>query len=359
MSAPGTPRGPAPAGPPLSSRHKRLLAVLVREYIEHGEPVSSLWLAAHSGLGVSSATLRNMLANLETDGFLHQPHTSAGRVPTDLAYRTYVDMLLEGKRRAKSAPELEARLRRAGSVEGVLGDVSHELSRVSHHLGFALAPDHDTSNLRHLEFVSLGGNKVLVVVVSTGGQVTHKVVEPEQPLGAAELVQAANYVNQEFSGLPIVEIRARILERMQEDRVLYDALLSRALSLASTSLGDMGGPGHLYVYGASTLLEDGPEDVQVSLDTMRTLLQMLEEKHRLVRLLTHYLDGTGLTVVIGSEHTAPDLQRFSLVASTYSDGKSTGTVGVIGPTRMRYSKTIAAVDSLSQAVTNVLFDETD
>lgn len=356
MSVPGHARNPGQPLPALSGRHKRLLAVLVREYVEHGEPVSSLWLAAHSGLGLSSATVRNMLASLETDGFVHQPHTSAGRVPTDLGYRMFVDMLLESRRRARLTPEVEARLRRAGTVDEVLDDVTHELSRASTHLGFALTPASGGASLRHIEFVSLGGTKVLVVVVSASGQVTHKLVETEEALSGIELGEAANYLNREFSGLPLTDIRTRIMERMREDRTLYDVLRTRALRLAESSLGTMADGATLYVHGASTLLEDGPDDVRPSIEAMRTLLQMIEDKHRLVKLLTHYIEGTGLTIVIGTEHTAPDLHRFSLVASTYSDGTATGTVGVIGPTRMRYSKTIAVVDSLSQAVTKVLLD---
>jgi heat-inducible transcriptional repressor len=349
-------RGQTSADPRQDGRYRQVLAVLVRRYIESGEPVSSLWLAQHGGLGVSSATLRNMLGRLEADGFLHQPHTSAGRVPSDVAYRTYVDMLLEARRRASASPEVEARLRRAGTMDGMLDDVSHELSRLSTHLGFALTPANSATNLRHIDFVGLGTGKVLVVLVSTAGQVTQKVVDTDEPFSSVELVRGANYINEQFHGLPMSEIRRQLAERIEEHRTLYDALLARTLRLASSAL-EMDDPGTLFVSGTSQLLEATGEDVPLALGTMRALLKMIEEKHRLLTLLVQYLDYGELTVVIGSEHASPDLQSFSLVASTYSDGRSTGAVGVIGPTRMRYSKTITAVETLSRAVTRVLNEQ--
>ena len=353
---PGSSKAPLPS---LPDRYRRLLASVVREYIDHGEPVSSLWLATHSALGVSSATLRNMLAFLEQEGYLQQPHTSAGRIPTDLAYRTYVDMLLEARRRPKTASQVEARLRRAVSVEEVLSDVSHELSRASSHVGFAIAPPSAGGALRRIDFVSLGRDKVLVVLVATNGHVSHKVVETEVQMTPEELVEASNYLNVEFHDLPLHEIRSRVIERLNEDRIFYDALLARTLSLAKSTLGSLDEPAPLFVHGASSLIDnDSQHDPQIPLGTLRTVLEMIEEKHLLVQLLNQYIDGAGLTVVIGAEHSTPDLHRFSLIASTYGHGDATGTVGVIGPTRMRYSKAIAAVDSLSMAVARVLHDQT-
>src|SRR5918995_4144818 len=159
----------------LPERDRRILAALVQAYIDQGEPVSSLWLASR-GFGVSSATLRNVMARLEEQGFVRQPHTSAGRVPTDLGYRAYVDQLMSERRGTRSAPHLEARLRRASTVEDLLSHVSQEVSRASHQLGFAIAPPTDTTTLDRLDFVALDGGKILVVIVA-GGHVTHKVIE--------------------------------------------------------------------------------------------------------------------------------------------------------------------------------------
>jgi heat-inducible transcriptional repressor len=340
--------------PALPERDRRILGVVVSAYIEQGEPVSSLWLAK-GRLGVSSATLRNVLARLEEQGYVRQPHTSAGRVPTDLGYRNYVDGVLAERRTARPAANVEARLRRAGTVEDLLAHASQELSRASHQVGFAIAPSSDTTTLEHLNFVPLDAGKILVVVVATGGHVSHKVIEPSEQYGLSELQQAASYLNAEFRGRTLLEVRQVVIERLREERTLYDVLMARALRLASATLAFVDADPVVSVQGTSMLLEDlGGEDPDVTLDTLRDLLQMIEEKARLVQLLDDYLGSDGLTVVIGSEHSSGALQRFSMVFSTYSDGRGTGAVGVIGPTRMHYSRAINAVDSLSRAVSNVV-----
>src|SRR5689334_11606160 len=200
--------------PELPERDKRILGVLVHAYIDQGEPVSSLWLA-NRGFGVSSATLRNIMARLEALGYVRQPHTSAGRVPTDLGYRLYVDQLLAERKSMRPAPQIEARLRRAVTVEDLLTHVSQEVSRASHQVGFAIAPDMTT--FERLDFVPLDAGKLLVVVVAAGGHVTHKVIEPTDDYDAGELQEAANYLNHEFKGKSLVEVRQAVLERLQEE----------------------------------------------------------------------------------------------------------------------------------------------
>jgi heat-inducible transcriptional repressor len=339
--------------PELPERDRRILATLVQAYIEHGEPISSLWLAGR-GFGVSSATLRNVMARLEEQGYVRQPHTSAGRVPTDKGYRSYVDQLLAERRAARLAPDVEQRLRRAGTVEDVLSHASQEISRASHQVGFAIAPATEVI-FEHLDFVPLEAGKILVVLVSAGGQISHKVIEPSEPYQREELQQAANYINGEFKGRTLSDMRQSVMDLLREERTLYDQLMARALRLASTTFEGLDPQPSIYIQGTSLLLDvAGSDDPETTVATMRTLLRMMEEKTRLVQLIDACMDGTGLTVVIGSEHPDPDLQRFSFVTSTYTDGRRTGTIGVIGPTRMRYSRTINVVDSLSRAINKVL-----
>lgn len=346
-------------GSDLPERTRRLLGALIREYVDHGTPVSSRQLVEKGEFGLSAATVRNILASLEEAGLVLQPHTSAGRIPTDLGYRYYVDFLLEHRRAAQSTPAVEARLRQAGSVNGVLSNVSHELSRVSHHLGFVLAPTNETAGFEHIEFVQLEGSRILVLVTAHGHQACHKVVDIGERLQRRELEQGANYINREFSGLTLGEVRALVIERLRQEQVLYDELLSRSLRLTSSTLEDMVPRESVFVDGAMLLFDDVSDDTSpVSLATMRALLSMMQEKQRLVRLLSEYLGSDELTVVIGTEHAETDLHAFSLVASAYFDGQQTGTVGVIGPRRMRYSRAIAAVDSVSQAVSRVLVKQT-
>jgi heat-inducible transcriptional repressor len=277
-------------------------------------------------------------------------------VPTDRGYRFYVDLLLESKRRHRAASVVEARLRResiAPLADVVLSQASHVVSQASRSVGFALSSAHESAVFDRVEFVPLGAARVLVIIVAKGGHVVQKVIDTGEALSADALHQAANYLNSEFSGLPLARARDAVLERMDEERLLYDELMGRALRLASSSFADLPDDHVLYVDGAASILG---EDHGLALATIHALLEMIEEKQRLVRLLNEYIDGAGLTVVIGAEHLEPSLRPFSLVACTFKDGTSSGTVGVIGPTRMRYSRAIAVVDGAAQAITRVLRD---
>lgn len=339
----------------FGDRQRRILARLVSEYIEQGEPVSSAWLAEHSTLGLSSATVRSILASLEDQGYIMQPHTSAGRVPTDVGYRAYVDQLLGARQRTRKMPDVEA-LRQPGTVGDLLEQASQELSRASHQIGFAIGASSPSLRLQHVDFVDLDGGRVLVIVVAAGGQITHKVVEPDERCDAHFLTHAANYVNSEFGGLTIHEARAAIVERLKQERSLYDELAARALRLARSGLADMA-PQVIHLQGTAFVVDGLTEDAadhERTLGMLRALVRMVEEKHRLIEILTKYIDAAGLTVVIGSENALPDLHPFSVVASTFRDGERSGTVGVIGPTRMRYQRAITAVDRVSQTMTRVL-----
>src|SRR5258705_7243580 len=340
----------------LSDRSRRLLATLVREYIATGWPVPSQPLVRESGIAVSSATVRNVLARLEDEGYVYQPHTSAGRVPTDRGYRVFVDLLLESRKPARSTAVVENELRqhaeRSPLIDDLLASVSHMVSRASRHVGFAIART-DAAVLQRIEFVPLGGSRVLVVVVSRGNQVTQKVVDAGEEIRSDDLVQAANYLTSEFAGLPLFDVREAVLARLAEERTLYGELMGRALRLARSTLEELPRQNAFHVEGAASLL-DAPAPDRVPLPTLRAPLQMMEEKERMLRLLNQYIDGPGITVVIGGEHLSPDLRPFSLIASTTSDGSTIRTVGVIGPTRMPYSRAISVVDGVTQAVARVL-----
>ncbi len=342
----------------LSPRAAQVLAALVAEYIDTGEPVGSARLMHAAVLGVSSATIRNTLAELEDLGYLQQPHTSAGRIPTDRGYRFYVDQLLAAPRSVRSGA-VEAQLRRdAGTpalAEDVLAVVSQVLSRASRLIAFALPMTSD-GILKEIEFVPLSSTKVLVVVVADGGQVSRKAIDVGEAIDPQDLRQASNYLNTEFAGMPLEHIRLAVMERLRHERTLCDALRARALKLAQTGLEELPKKSPLFVDGASSLFDEASEDSGISIATLSALLRMVEEKARLVKLLNEYMDGPGLTIVIGQEHRTTELRAFSMIASTYADGTRRGTVGVIGPMRMHYSRTIAVVDGVALAVSRVLRD---
>src|SRR3954453_20242912 len=279
--------------PELPERDRRILGALVQAYIDHGEPISSLWLASR-GFGVSSATLRNIMARLEEMGYVRQPHTSAGRVPTDLGYRAYVDQLLAERRTARSAPDLEERLRRAGTVEDVLSHASQEVSRAAHQVGFAMVPATEAT-FEHLDFVPLDDGRVLVVLVSSGGHISHKVIAPQERFSATDLHQAANFLNSEFKGRSLAEIRQAIVDRLGEDRTLYDQLSALALRLASSTFEGLEREPSVYIQGTALLLEMAVgHDPETTMATMRTLVRMMEEKSRLVKLIDACMDGNAL-----------------------------------------------------------------
>jgi heat-inducible transcriptional repressor len=347
----------------VPDRAAYILGRLVREFIDSGEPVGSEVLVHRCGLDVSSATVRTTLAQLETMGSLRQPHTSAGRVPTDRGYRFYVNGLLKEPPQPRTEAAVETELRRtAGSppvVDDVITTVPSLLSRASRHAAFALTSVNELVQLRQIEFMSLSGTKILVVVGTMGGQVTQKVIDIGEALDPHELHQAANYLNTEFGGLTVMQMRAAVVERLRQERTLYDALFARALRLAQSALDAPFGEPMLLVEGASTLLDDPAGLDSASLSTLRALFRMVEEKQRLVRILNEYLDGLSLAVVIGAEHSSADLRPFSVVAATYNDGQTSGAIGVIGPTRMRYSRAIPLVQSAARAISRLLQEATD
>ena len=280
----------------LNERQRRILARLVAEYIEQGEPVSSAWLAEHSALGLSSATVRNILARLEEQGLVHQPHTSAGRVPTDSGYRLYVDCAARVAEARRPLPEVEARLRRAGTVGDLLENASQELSRASHHVGFALAPASPRRRLRHIDFVPLEGHRVLVIVVATGGQITHKV---DRDRGALRRRDAERGGQLHQRG-----VRGPDAARGPHGDRRADAAGAHALRRAGRARCGWRRTGSIRARRKrrctcrarrfwSMSCSAARSSATLTLETLRALFRMIEEKHRLVELLTEYIDATG------------------------------------------------------------------
>src|SRR5215510_15454951 len=242
-----------------TDRSKRVLAALIREYIASGEPVASALLVTAAGLGVSSATVRSILARLEEDGYVLQPHTSAGRIPTDRGYRFYVDLLLESRRTYRAATAVEARLRRESPdrlIHSLLPQVSHVLSQASKSIGFAVRPAHEAAVFDRVEFIPLSDTRVLVVIVARGGHVIQKVIEIEEALTADDLRQAANYLNAEYAGLPLSRAREAVLKQLSDDWQLYDVLQARAMRLANSTFSDLAVDQEIYVDGTAALLDD-------------------------------------------------------------------------------------------------------
>jgi len=342
----------------LDERAREVLRLLVQHHIQTGEPVGSETLAARMNRALSPATIRNILADLERQGLLDHPHTSAGRMPTDEGYRVYVDALMQPESLPRNeAAAIDSALRPAGGSPGrMLESASQLLSRLSRNVAFVVAPDLSLASFGHVDFVRLRERRVLAVLVSRTGLVTNKIVELDEDLSADELQACANYLNANFSGLSLDAIRMRLLEMMRQEKADYDLLLKHVISVAGSTFaadGEAGaGEREVFVDGASHML-DGAETAD--LERLRTLFRTFEEKSRLVKILNACMIGEGVRILIGRENPDPGLRDVSLVTAAYPLEGSLGLgVGVLGSTRMEYARVIALVDHVARAVSQAL-----
>jgi heat-inducible transcriptional repressor len=338
----------------LDDRRREILRTLIQLHIQTGEPVGSENLARALGRTLSPATVRHIMADLEALGYLDHPHTSAGRVPTDEGYRFFVDSLMERPPLppGDAAAIAEAFSTRDASTERVMENASHVLSSLSRAVGFVLAPDIARTRLRHIDLVPLAAPRVLVVMVSTTGLLTQKVIEIEEELDREELQACANYLNAHFSGLTLPAIRERLLVLMQEEKALYDLLLKRVVDLGQRAFALSEAEASVYVDGTSNMLSR-PEFED--LERMRTLLRTFEEKGRLVAILNACIGPEGLRVLIGAENPDPELWDLSLVtARCRVEGDEGWGLGVLGSTRMEYGRVVALVEEVSRTLGRTL-----
>jgi heat-inducible transcriptional repressor len=339
----------------LDERDRKILGALVEEFVETAEPVGSRALTKKYRLDVSPATVRNVMADLEETGFLAQPHTSAGRKPTDKGYRYYVDHLMD----SRPLPAVEKRqLRRkmTGSestdIENLLESTSRVLSWAARQVGIVVAPRFESSVFRHVDFVLLNAGRVLVVLVSQSGVVYHRPVEAPEIDSQAELDRMAGYLNSLLEAVPLRDVKQRILTEMESEKALYDRLVSRALTLGNRALEQAHSEGELFV-GDTVALLDHPEFSTVS--QMRSIFEAFEKKGLILKILDRATETGGILAVIGQENPVPDLQDCSIVSATYSrGGRSLGTVGIIGPTRMRYERMMGLVEYTARLLGEIL-----
>jgi heat-inducible transcriptional repressor len=350
------------------ARGQAVLAAVIKEHLVTGEAVGSLVLANKfsSGHGWSSATIRNVMGELEDAGLLEQPHTSAGRVPTDKGYRYYVDNMLAETRLSRSdlrAIDAVFAPNSAGSAspERLMERASHALSELSHNVGIVLSPSLAENRLSHIEFLKLSDNRVLVVLVTASSIVHNKIIRIADNLTQDELEKTARYLNTEFSGKSLLEIRAEILELMKEEKALYDRLLRNAVLLCDQSLEGDASVGDVYVDGASNMLTK-PDFVDV--ERMRDLFKTFEEKSRLVKILNECLAREqsfhgDVNVVIGREHPTSSMRNCALITAPYRFGfnESVGTLGVVGPMRIEYSRIMAMVNYMARLIERRLSEE--
>jgi len=339
----------------ISARNREVLKAVISDYIFTAEPVSSGAIAGKYLKDLSSATVRNVMAELEEMGFLFQPHTSAGRVPTDKAFRVYVDQLMELKSlRRQEREEIKRACSSPGhEVSDLIKDVSRILSTISHHTGLAIVPRITETVLKHIEFVKLRGNQARVVLISQAGIVQNRLIELEEGLKQADLDRMSSYLNQLFSGLTIKEIKIRLIKEMRNERNLYDRLLKKALRLGEEVLGRADSEAkEVFIEGGSRFFEY-PEFLDV--ERMKEIFRAFEEKSRIVQLLDMSLKAEGIHIFIGCETGSSEFDGCSLIAASYGiEGNISGSLGVIGPIRMDYSRIIPLVGYTAKLVEKML-----
>lgn len=340
----------------LDSRSRNILRQAVRTFIAFGEPVGSRTLAKLNPEGLSSATIRNIMSDLEETGYVFQPHTSAGRVPTDKGYRLYVSTLAQNIGLTRSEQErIGTSLKEADRDVGALAkQTSRLLSDITDTVSFVIGPDLQQGVLRHIEFLKLAPRRVLVVLAFQTGQVGNRVIETAEEYSTEELQKCARYLKDEFSSLTLLETREALLSRMKEMRAIYNRLVENALTLGKAAFAENLAPRDVYLEGVSRMLTK-PE-FKSNMERAGQLLFLLEQKNQLVDILNACLEGEGLQIVIGSEARVPDFEGISLITARYCfQGRELGSLGIMGPTRMEYAKFIPVVDymanSLSEAIT--------
>ncbi len=341
---------------PLNHRSRRILAAVVQEYLATGDAVGSRTVTRRHGIDLSPATVRNVMSDLEEAGLLKQPHTSAGRVPTDLGLRFFVDSLLKVRTLSpKDREEMSQRYQlHTDDLDTVLRDTSKVLAELSTHMAVVITPRPEADHLEHLEFVRLRDKQLLVVIVGQSGQVQNKIIATEESLPPEELERMNHYINATLGGLTLDGVAGRLREELASERVQYQAMEKRALELSAQALaGEREKQQQVIVEGQVRLL-DGMEHLDpAELAKMKALFRAIEEKRLLAELLDETSKAPGIRVFIGAETQIDELRDFTVIATSYGDATPLGTLGVIGPTRMNYSKIINLVDFTAQLVSGV------
>ncbi len=342
-----------PPAPQIGVREREILTAIVQTYIVTGEPVGSRTLSRQSSESLSAATIRNVMADLAEAGYLEQPHTSAGRVPTAAAFRYYVDQIT-GQARISAADEnmICTSLGGISDVQEFMERTSHVLSLISSGVGVAMATAGPRNALEHVYFSRLGENKIVAVVVCRSGLVHDRVFRAERDLSQDDLDLAARYLNENFRGWTMEALRHEVARQIEQQRSEYDRLMRSVEQLYKQGALATESEPTVYVEGAANLLVT-EEDKQ----HLRQLLQALEEKERVVELLTAYLSVTSeaVRVVIGLEQALPDMRNFVLIgAPAHMGGEVVGSLAVIGPTRIDYQHTITAVSYIARLFDRLL-----
>jgi heat-inducible transcriptional repressor len=345
----------------LGERPREVFRHLVDAFLASGEPVGSRTLSQRLPQTLSPASIRNVMADLESLGLLYAPHTSAGRVPTEKGLRLFVDGLLEiGELAPDERSAIEARIAATGrGVEDVLTQATMMLSGLSRCAGLVIAPKQDSA-LKHVEFVAVGPGKTLVIILGEDGQIENRLIDTPLGLPASALVEASNYLNARLRGRTLESARAEITEELESERAELDSLTAKIVAEGLATLAAPFGVSQsaeekvLIVRGAAHLLDS--VDAQTDFERVRTLFDDIERKNDLIRLLELAQQGDGVRIFIGSENRLFSLSGSSIIAAPYANaqGRVVGVIAVLGPTRLNYARIIPMVDHTAKVIGRLL-----
>jgi heat-inducible transcriptional repressor len=332
----------------LDNRAQTLLKALVERYIADGQPVGSRALAKISGLDLSPATIRNIMADLEELGLVASPHTSAGRIPTARGYRLFVDSLLTVQSIDESAVDL--RLYSGTSSHKIIASAAQVLSQLSQFAGVVLAPRRD-STFQQIEFLRLSEKRILLVIVAPNGDVQNRLLLTETDYTPPELVQAANYINQHYAGLPLDGVRVKLTDELRQLRDDISRLMQAAVEAGSDAMRE--DDEEVVISGERNLLS--VTELASNMGSLRKMFDLFEQKTSLAALLDNSSKASGVQIFIGGESKLLPLEDMSVVTAPYeANGRIVGTLGVIGPTRMAYERVIPIVDITARLLSNAL-----
>jgi heat-inducible transcriptional repressor len=334
-----------------NERIREILHWVIATFIATGKPVGSRKIARNSREQLSPATVRNIMADLEEMGYLRQPHASAGRVPTDKAYRFYVNCLL--KRRDISQRDrniVDRDLRLDDSAEHFMARTSQVLSRVSNNVGIVISPPISRVALKHIHFIKLTDNRILVILVSRSGIVQNRIIHYVDEISQAELDQAARYVVDNFKDRTLFEIKNQILQMVKNEQALYDKFMQRVITLSTNAFSEADSDleAEVYLDGASNLIKT-PEFSDIN--RMKLVFETIEQKNRLAALISRCIEGDTqeVRITIGAENALPGIEECTLITSRYMvDEKTHGSLGILGPTRMEYGRAISLVEYVAR-----------
>ncbi len=344
----------ADASAELTERAQFLLKVLVEQYIRDGQPVGSRTLARNAGIELSPASVRNVMADLEDIGFLRSPHTSAGRVPTVRGYRFFVDSLLQIKPLNELEVEgLRSQLNIDRSTGGLLQSATDVLSGITQLASVIMVPQRESTTLRHVEFLPLSENRVLAILVVNEHEVHNRTIQAEREYSAVALQEAANFLNAEFVGKDIHQVREDLLREMEATRETLDQMMRTIIEMADKAFESTDPEPQDYVLAGETNLIGFSE--LADLERLRQLFEAFNRKHDMLRLLDQCMHAEGVHIFIGEESGYAVMHECSIVTARYWAGeKALGVVGVIGPTRMAYERVIPIVDVTAKLLASAL-----